>query len=313
MNYKNLVLSLGLVAAAAGVSFGQTINDPNDPVLFSESRLTFNLTLEYQVPNLKPKNIEGKAEAGVRRTTNQWNVQKNGKTGISDNYIYNELGQTSVKVRYGNREILEDLVAQNAFPRLTSSVGWYITLFANAQGQPVAIYARHPTITAIRLDPTYVSLPGITALPSLTQRPTDAVTDPLSTANAVDTYTYSGHVRNDIRLTSNITTYFTKGVRKTTTRNALRIAFNNRFISPLVGDVRLVIESNVNAGAPYPPTWIVKSIKSTGAILSGQRRVRDEANAVRDVQFLADGTIVGIAGVPYYSTGDLPSGVTLTP
>jgi len=303
MNYKNLVLSLGLAAVSSGVASAQAA-PPRPPVQASEIRLTLNLSLEHQIPNLKQKDGAGKSQLGPRRTTNSWNIARgNDAKLIDDDTVYHELGQTSVRTRYGNNELIADLRAITpTSPLAAAASGWYISAFTNAQGQIYAIYARNITtsVVPVRLDPTYISLTTVATpapvVPSLTQVPPTA--DPAAVVGAVDKYAYNDSFRLYDGPTRTESTYLTKGTRTISARFALTIT-TPQFPTALTGLVRFDNVANANPGANFPPTWIIKSIESKALILAGTRNIANELGVVSATPVLVDGTISGTNGVPY--------------
>lgn len=303
MNYKNLVLSLGLAVAAPAVASAQAL-PPRPAVQASEVRLTFNLSLEYQIPNLKPKDGAGKSVAGPRRTTNAWNIARgNDAKEIDDDTYYNELGQISSRIRYGNNELIADLIADGV---LSSSVsGWYLSAFVNPQGQIYAIYARNTTnTTVVRLDAlgtgaaqNRIVLSALASpIPSLTQVP--PTPDPAGIVGSVDRYAYNNSYRLYSGPTRIESTYITKGTRTTSTRHNLTIT-TSRFPTPITGMIRFDNVSNANPGAAFPPTWIIKSIESKAVILAGTRSIANELGVVSPTPVLVDGTISGKNGIAY--------------
>jgi hypothetical protein len=306
MKYKKLLLSLGLASVGTGAASAQT-----PPIVASESRLTINFTLEYQIPALTPKDSDGKNIPGVKRTTNQWFVDKSKPAqDTTDVTTYNELGQTSLKTRYGNKEFIEDLRVQGVIP---STVGWYLSSFNNPQSQTYAIYLRNADgVTApIRLDPTYISL-SAAAVPALTQVPPAA--DPAPVLGAVDRYSYNGNRRALDTPTTSQLRFYTKGTRHISSRHTLTITIASRFPTAPTGLVRLEVQSVINPTAAFPPTWNVKSVKSSGLILAGTRNVLNQVGAQITVPVLIDGSFNGSSGIAYDASAEsatppLPTGV----
>ena len=265
MKSNSILFAAALTLSAASLASAQ----------ISESRATLALTFEYEAPGLRERNSSGAYVSPVKtETENSWSVDKSrpseSKVDITE---YFEAKQDAIKTRYGNKELLLDLVEEGV---ITSIAGWYISVDFDEQGLPVSIWALNQMGGAIQLDPDFI---GFGETPQVVTQVTynekiQTFSSPTKPEKITPTHSGTG-------------------------RHTYQCAFSinaGEFSSDDGGSIRLNIP--LKTVKNEPGIWIPGAAKSTGVILSGKRTdIPDGFGGTRTASVLIDGSITFTAAV----------------
>lgn len=156
MKLKHTLLALGLIATSLTTAYSQ--DDDSSPEWGAAAKVTLSLTQTWTIPTLYKRDESGLFEldeAGkkILTSTNSYTIESVDKDDNPTKTVAtNEVGTKRITKRYGNRELLIELLNEGALGEdVTSIKGWSIVAFyggisfdgaSNEPATPV-FYARH--------------------------------------------------------------------------------------------------------------------------------------------------------------------------